>query len=65
MLLEKRRQGNQDKIVKFFSPLYLASIVVKEGVNQNGEIVKKYGELERSLDFNISKSVEVPFAELQ
>jgi hypothetical protein len=38
--------------------------MVKEGVNENEEIAEKYGELERSYDFNLNKSVDVPFAEL-
>ena len=40
--------------------------MVKEGVNQNEEITKKYGVLERSLNFELLKSrSNIDFLELQ
>ena len=54
-----------NRVINFYSPLYLASIIVKEGVNQNEEVIKKYGELERSYDFKLNKSVNCSFSELQ
>ena len=47
-------------MVEFYSPLYLASLVVKEGVNKNEETIKKYGELERSFDFTLNKEWSNP-----
>lgn len=38
--------------MEFYSPLYLASMVAQEGVNQNEELVKKYGALERSFELS-------------
>lgn len=38
---------------------------MKEGINQNDEVIKKYGHLERSFDFTLTKSIEVPFAEIK
>lgn len=44
------------KIIEFYSPVYLASIVLKHGVEQSQEQIQKYGLLERlekSYDFNL------------
>lgn len=54
-----RLQHSQEvkpKIVEFYSPVYLAAIVLKNGVNSSEEQIKKYGLLERldkSFDFSL------------
>jgi hypothetical protein len=62
--LMESKDETTNRVINFYSPLYLASIIVKEGVNQNEEVIKKYGELERSYDFNLNKSVNCSFSEL-
>jgi len=44
-------EETKNEVINFFSPMYLASILVREGVNQNEEVMKKYGQLQRSYDF--------------
>lgn len=46
-------------MVEFYSPVYLAAIVLKHGANSSEEQIKKYGVLEKlqkSFDFNLLPS---------
>jgi len=41
----------ETRFIEFYSPLYLASICWKKGVNKDPLQIQKYGLLERSFDF--------------
>lgn len=40
-------------MVEFLSPLYLANICLKNGINQNDNQIKRFGLLEKSYDFKL------------
>jgi len=48
---------NNEKFFEYFSPVYLATLVLQQGINPDLDQIDKYGSLKDSFDFSLISEV--------